>query len=88
MKKLASKNDDTMPPTLDAAVPASSPEESSCIEVEPPTSIDQSLYAQLTKCTAVPESTINSILRRAEELITFLATQMNLMKIILQKRTG
>ena len=32
--------------------------------------IDQSLYAQLPKSTELPENTVNSILSRAEELVT------------------
>ena len=34
------------------------------------TTIDWSLYAQLPRCTALPENTMNGILRRAEELVT------------------
>jgi len=34
------------------------------------TTIDWSLYAQLPKCTSLPENTMNGILRRAEELVT------------------
>lgn len=56
--------------TLEAAAPASSSEESHCIEVDRPTSIDQAMYAQVTKCTAVPASTMNGILHWAEELLS------------------
>jgi len=38
--------------------------------MEGPTTIDWSVYAQLPKCTALPENTMNGILRRAEELVT------------------
>jgi len=34
------------------------------------TTIDWSLYAQLPKCTSLPENIMNGILRRAEELVT------------------
>ena len=34
------------------------------------TAIDQSLYAQLPKSTALPENTMNDILSREEELVT------------------
>ena len=64
-KKLESKRDDK----TGAAVPPSLPEKSSCTEGEALTSIDWPLYAKLPKCTAVPESTLNGILRRAEELV-------------------
>ena len=48
--------------TLEASIPSSSSEESHCIEVDRPTSINQALHAWVRKYIAVPESNMNGIL--------------------------
>lgn len=79
VKKFASKKDDILPFTLEAAIPSSSSEESHCTEVDRPTSIDQALYARVTKCTAVPESTMNGIGQKNCYQLQMLSPQLQLM---------